>query len=122
MKSKTQDAVTFDVKGKSLGRAATEASILLRGKNRPDFEPRIRPTHNVTIVNLKELKIHPTKLRTKRYTRYSGYPSGLRITSLGDLWNKNPKEVFKKAVWGMLPKNRSRKFIIKNLKFENYKL
>lgn len=108
----------MDVKGKSLGRAASEAAVLLRGKNRPDFEPRIRPAHAVTILNVRELKIHPTKFRTRIYTRYSGYPGGLWKQSLGDLFQKNPKEVFRRAVWGMLPKNRSRKHIIKNLAFE----
>ena len=111
--------LTLDVKGKSLGRAASEAAILLRGKNRPDFEPRIRPSHQLKVLNVAGLKIHPTKLRIKTYTRYSGYPGGLRKQNLGDLFQKNPREVFKRAVWGMLPKNRSRKHIIMNLKFED---
>jgi large subunit ribosomal protein L13 len=110
--------ITLDVKGKSLGRAASEAAILLRGKNKPDFEPRIRPSHKVTILNVKELKINPTRHRTKIYKRYSGYPSGLKKTTLGDLVQKKPREVFKLAVWGMLPKNKSRKHIIKYLIFE----
>ncbi|OGF82510.1 50S ribosomal protein L13 [Candidatus Giovannonibacteria bacterium RIFCSPLOWO2_01_FULL_46_13] len=108
----------LDVKGKSLGRAASEASVLLRGKNLPSFEPRIRPKHTITVKNLKAMEIHPTKFRTKVYTNYSGYPGGLKEIGLRELWAKNPKEVFKRAVWGMLPKNRSRKEIIKNLKFE----
>ena len=108
----------MDVKGKSLGRAASEAAVLLRGKNLPDFEPRIRPTHTLTVKNIKELDIHPTKFRTKFYKNYSGYPGGLKEISLKELWAKNPSEIFRRAVWGMLPKNRSRKHIIKNLKFE----
>ena len=112
------EKIIFDVKGKSLGRAASQAVLLLRGKNRPDFEPRIRPSHEVAIKNVLELGIHPAKMRTKVYTRYSGYPGGLKEITLEKLWAKNPKEVFRKAVWGMLPKNRSRKHIIKNLKFE----
>ena len=107
--------IVLDVKGKSIGRAASQAAVLLRGKNRADFEPRIRPGHKVKILNVRELAIHPAKFRTKIYTRYSGYPSGLRKTSLAELFKKNPGEVFRKAVWGMLPKNRSRKHIIKNL-------
>ena len=110
--------LTLDVKGQSLGRAAAAAVILLRGKNLVSFEPRVRPSHKLHIVNVKELKIHPTKFRTKSYTRYSGYPSGLKYETLGRLFERNPKEVFRRAVWGMLPKNRSREFIIKNLKFE----
>lgn len=109
--------IELDVKRKSLGRAAGEAVILLRGKNRPDFEPRIRPTHKVHVLHVGELNIFPRKLDTKTYTRYSGYPSGLKRIMLKDLLKKSPREVFRKAVWGMLPKNRSRKFIIKNLTF-----
>lgn len=109
--------IELDVKGKSLGRAASEVAVLLRGKNRTDFEPRIRPSHKVAILHVGELNIFPGKLNTKKYTRYSGYPSGLKILTLKELLKKSPKEVFRKAVWGMLPKNRSRKFIIKNLIF-----
>lgn len=110
--------IELDVAGKSLGRAASEAAILLRGKNRVDFEPQIRPVHKVKIINVRDLKIFPSKFRTKVYTRYSGYPSGLREKTLGTMFAKNPREAFRLAVWGMLPKNRSRKFIINNLKFE----
>ena len=115
---KPEKEITFDVKGKSLGRAAAQAAILLRGKNRPDFEPRVRPIHKVAITHVGELNIFPRKLETKTYTRYSGYPSGLRTIRLKELLQKSPREVFTKAVWGMLPKNRSRKFIIKNLTFK----
>ncbi len=110
--------ILLDVKGKSLGRAASAAAILLRGKGKSSFEPHIRPTHSVVIQNVGDLKIFPGKFNTKTYTRYSGYPSGLRTSTLGDVFMKNPKEVFRRAVWGMLPKNRSRKFIINNLKFD----
>lgn len=113
-----QTTIELDVKGKSLGRAAGEAVILLRGKNRPDFEPRIRPTHKVRVLHADEFNIFPRRFDTKIYTRYSGYPSGLKATKLRDLFKKSPEEVFRKAVWGMLPKNRSRKFIIKNLTFK----
>ena len=110
--------VILDVKGKSLGRAASEAAVMLRGKNLASFEPRIRPSHKLNVKNIEELNIHPTKFKTKFYKNYSGYPGGLKEVSFKELWAKNPKEVFKRAVWGMLPKNRSRKHIIKNLRFE----
>ncbi len=112
------EGIFLDVKGKSLGRAASEAAVLLRGKNKPDFELRIRPSHSLMIKNVKDLSIHPTKFRTKKYRDYSGYPGGLKEIGLRELWAKNPREVFKRAVYGMLPKNKSRQHIIKNLKFE----
>ena len=113
-----KEGIVLDVKGKSLGRAASEAAVLLRGKNRADFEHRIRPEHTLTVKHVKELNIHPTKFRTSTYKNYSGYPGGLKEVLLKELWAKSPREVFKRAVWGMLPKNKSRKHIIKNLKFE----
>ena len=116
---KIRDDVALDVAGEPLGRVASKVAILLRGKNRPDFEPRVRPAHKVVISNVKDVKIHPRKLRSKVYTRYSGYPGGLKKIPLDTLFEKNPKEVFRKAVWGMLPKNRSRKHIIKNLVFKD---
>lgn len=113
-----QDLI-LDVKGKSLGRAASETAILLRGKNLPTYEPTVKQSHKVTIKNVRALDIHPTKLRTKVYKDYSGFPGGLKEMGMRELWAKSPRELFKRAVWGMLPKNRSRKHVIKNLKFEN---
>ena len=110
--------MVLDVHGKSLGRAATQAAILLRGKNLPNFLPRVLPEQKLVIKNLKELNIHPTKFRTKVYKDYSGYPGGLKEIGLRELWETKPQEVFRRAVWGMLPKNRSRKHIINNLRFE----
>ncbi|MBI2610022.1 50S ribosomal protein L13 [Candidatus Giovannonibacteria bacterium] len=110
--------LTVDVKGKILGRAASEVAILLRGKNRADFEPRIRPTHKVKIENVDKLKVSGNKFREKIYMRYSGFPSGLRRLTMEEVFMKNPEEIFKRAVWGMLPNNKSRKFIIRNLIFK----
>ena len=110
--------IKVDVKGKSLGRAASEVAIILRGKNKASFEPNIRPKIKVVIVNVGELKIFQLKLKSKVYTRYSGFPSGLRYKTLGEMLKKDPKEAFRLAVWGMLPKNRSRSYFIKNLSFE----
>ncbi len=118
MKQDSVNKIIIDVKGRSLGRAASEVAVVLRGKNKASFEPRIRPTHTVSIVNVKDLKIFPSKFRTNTYTRYSGYPSGLKSETLGTVFAKDPREAFRRAVYGMLPKNRSRKFIIRNLKFE----
>ncbi len=118
MAKTTTQTIIVDVKGKSLGRAASEVALLLRGKDKVTYEPRIRPTHHVVIQHVGELNIFPAKMHTKSYTRYSGYPGGLKTETLGDVYQKSPKEAFKRAVWGMLPKNRSRKIIINNLKFE----
>jgi len=110
--------ITLNVQNKSLGRAASEAAVLLRGKNRPDFVPYKPPEHKIKIINLSEIKFSEKKMEQKKYKHYSGYPGGLKYISAAKLFEKNSKEVFKKAVWGMLPKNKLRKIIIKNLVIE----
>ncbi|OHA13953.1 MAG: 50S ribosomal protein L13 [Candidatus Tagabacteria bacterium RIFCSPLOWO2_01_FULL_39_11] len=109
---------TLDAKNKSLGRVATEAAVLLRGKNEPDFSPNKIPATIVKITNISKIKLTGNKLNQKKYANYSGYPGGLKYTAMKDLFSKNPEEIFKKAIWGMLPKNKSRKIIIKNLIME----
>ena len=107
--------ITLDLKGKKLGRAATEAANILRGKNRATFAPNIVPEVKLTVTNVSELSITDKKKAEKEYTHYTGYPGGLRKAKLSEVWAKDPREVFKKAVWGMLPKNRLRAKFIKNM-------
>jgi len=110
--------VILDLEGKKLGRAATEAANILRGKNRATFAPNIVPDVKLKVTNLTKLSITDKKKAEKEYQRYSGYPGGLFRTKMAELWKKNPGEVFKKAVYGMLPKNRLRAKFIKNLVIE----
>ncbi|MEK7122107.1 MAG: 50S ribosomal protein L13 [Patescibacteria group bacterium] len=107
----------IDVKGKSLGRAASEAAAILRGKNRPDFVPHLAPEIKLKILNAGEINIREEKKEKKVYKRYSGYPSGLKEIRMKDILAKDSREVFRKAVWGMLPKNKLRSKLIKNLLF-----
>ena len=107
--------ITFDVKNKSLGRAASETAYLLRGKNSPSFTPNKIPENKVKIINLVQIKFSEKKKEQKTYKRYSGYPGGLKETTAKKIFEEKPEVVFKKAVWGMLPKNKLRKFMIKNL-------
>ncbi|MBI2627938.1 MAG: 50S ribosomal protein L13 [Candidatus Niyogibacteria bacterium] len=108
----------IDVKGKSLGRAASEAAAILRGKNRPDFVPHLAPKIKLKILNVNGINIKEAKKEKKFYKRYSGYPSGLKEIKMKDVLVKDSREVFRKAVWGMLPKNKLRSEMIKNLLFE----
>lgn len=110
--------VTLDVANKPLGRAASEAAILLRGKNRPDFIPNKLPEIKIKIINLDKIKFSGKKKTQKKYKRFSGYPGGLKEISFKNLFEKNPKDFFKRAVMGMLPKNKSRSKVIKNLIIE----
>lgn len=110
--------ITLDVKDKILGRAATETALLLRGKNKPDFLPNRLPEIKVKILNFDKLILSGKKKSQKIYKTFSGYPGGLKEIPLKKIEEKNPKRIFINAVYGMLPKNKLRKHIIKNLIIE----
>jgi large subunit ribosomal protein L13 len=115
MKRKTH---IIDARQKSLGRLATKVAILLRGKQKADFVPNRDMGDFVVIKNIKEVKITGKKLEQKKYHRHSGYLGGLKETPMKKVFKENPGEVLKKAVYGMLPKNKLRAEQIKRLKFE----
>lgn len=110
--------IVLDVKDKPLGRAASEAAILLRGKNRPDFAPNKIPEIKIKIINLDKIELSEKKKKQKKYKRFSGYPGGLKQISFRNLFDKDPTKFFRRAVMGMLPKNKLRSKIIKNLIIE----
>ena len=107
---------TIDAKGKILGRLAVEAAVLLRAKNTATFLPRITPQNIVNVINTDLMKFTGKKLKQKTYYRHSGYPGGLREETLEKLFARDSREVLRLAVYGMLPKNRTRDKIIRNLK------
>ena len=109
---------TIDAAGQSLGRLAVQVAVLLRGKNKPDFFPNKDMGEFVIVKNVDKIKFTGRKLEQKKYYRHSGYLGSLKETSLKNLFQKNPDEVLRKAVWGMLPKNKLRSIQIKRLKTE----
>lgn len=108
----------IDATDKVLGRLATEIAILLRGKNKVDFEPHIDNGDFVTVANVDKIVVTGNKLEQKVYRRHSGYPGGLKEDQLKHLIVEDPAEVLKKAVWNMLPKNKLRDRFITRLKFD----
>ncbi|XOB40445.1 MAG: 50S ribosomal protein L13 [Candidatus Nealsonbacteria bacterium] len=108
----------IDAKNKVLGRLASHIAVLLRGKQRPDFVPYKDTGDFIIIKNIKEIKITGKKMEQKKYYRYSGYMGGLKEIPLKRLFKENPGEVLKRAVYGMMPKNKLRERQIKRLKFE----
>lgn len=109
---------TLDAQGKKLGRVATEAATILRGKNSPDLQLNQVSGNIVKIINASKIDLAPVKLE-EEYSRYSGYPGGLKFEKRGNLIKrKGYKDVFEKAVYGMLPGNRLRKLLMKNLIIE----
>ena len=109
---------TIDVKGKVLGRVAVDVAALLRGKHKPDFVPYKDIGDFVVIKNITKLKFTGKKMEQKKYFRHSGYLGGLKETPLDILFQKKPKQVLRRAVLGMLPKNKLSSEQIKRLKVE----
>jgi large subunit ribosomal protein L13 len=101
-----------------LGRLAVKVAILLRGKNKPDFAPNKDGGDFVTVRNINKIRLTGRKAENKIYYHYSGYPGGLKETSLQKIFEKSPDKVLRKAVFGMLPKNKLRAKQIKRLKIE----
>jgi large subunit ribosomal protein L13 len=95
-----------DADGKTLGRLATQVADTLRGKGKPQYTPHVDTGDFVVVVNAEKVHVTGNKLDQKRYYRHSGYPGGLRSRTLREQLDRRPTEVIRKAVRGMLPKNR----------------
>jgi len=95
-----------DAEGKTLGRLATQIADLLRGKGKPQYTPHIDTGDFVVVVNAERIHVTGNKLEQKLYYRHSGYPGGLRSRTLAEQLARRPEEVIRKAVKGMLPKNK----------------
>jgi large subunit ribosomal protein L13 len=95
-----------DAEGKTLGRLATRIADVLRGKHKPDFTPHCDTGDFVVVVNAEKVVVTGRKREAKLYHRHSGYPGGLRSRTLEEMLARRPEEVLRKAVRGMLPRNR----------------
>jgi large subunit ribosomal protein L13 len=95
-----------DAEGQTLGRLATQIADMLRGKRKPQYTPHVDTGDFVVVVNAEKVAVTGTKLDDKLYYRHSGYPGGLRSRPLRDELERRPTEVIRKAVKGMLPRNR----------------
>ena len=99
-----------------LGRLASQAAVLLRGKHKPIFAPHVDTGDFVIIVNASKVVLTGNKLADKRAYRHSGYPGGLRAVAYSDLMASNPERAVTKAVKGMLPKNSLGRQMLSKLK------
>lgn len=88
-----------------LGRLASQAAVLLRGKHKPTFAPHLDTGDFVVIINADKVALTGSKREQKKAYRHSGYPGGLRAVGYTELLEKNPERAVEKAVRGMLPKN-----------------
>ncbi len=102
----TREWHVIDATDVVLGRLATQAATLLRGKHKPTFAPHVDTGDFVIIINAEKVALTGSKLAQKMEYRHSGFPGGLRATSYADLLATNPRRAVEKAVKGMLPHNK----------------
>ena len=105
-----------DASGRTLGRLATQVADALRGKRKPEYTPHVDTGDFVIVVNAEKIAVTGDKLAQKRYYRHSGYPGGLRSRTLREMLERRPEEVVRKAVKGMLPRNRLSRQQLRKLK------
>ena len=113
--NKTPKSYEIDAAGKSLGRIAAQAAKMLMGKTSADYTPNIRSEVKVTITNVAKLTTREKKAVQTKFTKYSGYPGGLKTVSLQQLNEKKPCEALRRAIERMMPRNTFRTERMKNL-------
>ena len=101
-----RDWLVIDATGQTLGRLCTQIAEALRGKRKPEYTPHIDTGDFVVVVNAEKIRVTGNKLADKKYYRHSGYPGGLKVRTLGEQLERRPEEVIRRAVKGMLPRNR----------------
>lgn len=111
-----RDWYVVDAQGQTLGRLASRIATLLRGKHKPAYTPHVDCGDYVVVVNADKIHVTGRKLTQKKYYRHSGYPGGIKQTTLRDQLQKFPDRVIETAVRGMLPKNRLGRRMFNKLK------
>ena len=112
----TREWYLVDTEGKTLGRLATQIADTLRGKRKPQYTPHVDTGDFVVVINAEKIAVTGKKLDEKIYYRHSGYPGGLKERTLREQLDRRPTEVLRKAVKGMLPRNRLARQQITKLK------
>lgn len=105
-----------DVGGKPLGKTATKIADALRGKNKPSFTPQLDCGDYIVVLNAAKIRLAGTKMDTKLYQWHTRYPGGFRQRTAREMMAKKPESILFKAVWGMMPRNKLRKYVMKKLK------
>ena len=112
----TSEWKVVDAAGKPLGRLASEIARVLQGKHKPVYTPNILTGDYVIVLNASQVAVTGKKLEQKKYYRHSGYPSGLRTTTLQRLLDRHPERAIQHAVKGMLPKNTLGRHMLRRMK------
>ena len=114
--NRQRDWVVVDAAGQTLGRLATQIADRLRGKYKPEYTPHCDVGDFVIVVNAEKIAVTGKKRTDKLYHRHSGYPGGLSTRTLNEMLERQPEEVIRKAVKGMLPRNRLARQQLRKLK------
>ncbi len=114
--NRQRDWYVVDAEGKTLGRFATQIADILRGKRKPEYTPHCDTGDFVVVLNAEKIAVTGRKREQKRYWRHSGYPGGIRSRTLGEMLDRQPEEVVRRAVKGMLPRNRLGRQQLRKLK------
>jgi large subunit ribosomal protein L13 len=104
--NRQRDWYVVDAEGQTLGRLATQIADALRGKRKPEYTPHVDTGDFIVVVNAEKIRVTGDKLAQKTYWRHSGYPGGIKSRTLAEMLDRRPEEVIRKAVKGMLPRNR----------------
>ena len=104
-----------DASGLPIGRLASEIAQILREKHKPQYAPHLDVGDHVVVINASEIAITSKKPEQKMYHSHSGFPGGIKSESFNSLRQRKPERIIERAVWGMLPKNRLGRSILKKL-------
>mgnify|MGYP000849118016 FL=1 len=115
IEDKKEEWYLINAKDQTLGKVAEKIAILLMGKNKAEFTTNQNWGGKVVVTNAEKIKVTGKKMKDKTYIHYTGFPQGLRMESLESLMSRKPTEALRKAVSGMLPKNKLRKQRLANL-------
>jgi large subunit ribosomal protein L13 len=114
--TREREWLVVDASGRTLGRLATQIADTLRGKRKPEYTPHCDVGDFVIVVNAEKVAVTGKKREDKLYHRHTGYPGGLRTRTLDEMLARRPEEVIRKAVKGMLPRNRLARAQLRKLK------
>lgn len=112
----SQQWYLVDANDQILGRVATQIANILLGKNKPDYTPGMDTGDYVVVVNCERIRVTGNRMEDKIYYHHTQYPSGIKSVNLRTQLQKHPERVIRAAVWGMLPKNKFGRQLIKKLK------
>lgn len=114
--------IIIDAEDEILGRLATKIALILQGKDDTSFAPHKEGATTVVVINSEKLKTTGKKFQQKKYYHHTGWPGGIKEKTMKELFEKDPSEILRKAVWGMLPKNRLRAKRMKRLEIHQGKI